>query len=237
MESGARLRVSETKLTVRHFDVTNMSHYVIPRGSSWLPAPSACAPAVSGTPSRPPPARDPGTNEHRSAPRDRHHGAEQPPSSRLLLLLQLHGSEVSSVGVDLTISSTSLGLPRAALALVKLQHLEERISEQDLPLVLDVGQLSGQVFFVHTHTAFVDGSIQHSSELEEVVFGKTDATMHEYLFLSTRLEHTGRTDLGAGPPSRPGCRTTRGCPQRRWRSRRCRRTFSGRRPGVLRPAR
>ena len=41
-QSGARLRVSETELTVRHFDVTNMSHYVTPRGSAWLQAPSAC---------------------------------------------------------------------------------------------------------------------------------------------------------------------------------------------------
>ena len=35
-QSGARLRVSETELTVRHFDVTNMSHYVTPRGSASL---------------------------------------------------------------------------------------------------------------------------------------------------------------------------------------------------------
>ena len=44
--------------------------------------------------------------------------------------------------LTMTISSTSLGRPERQLsALVKLQHLEERISEQDLPLVLDVGQL------------------------------------------------------------------------------------------------
>ena len=52
------MRVSETKLTVRHFDVTNMSRYVTPRGSSWLLAPFASPRAVSGTRPRPPPAQD-----------------------------------------------------------------------------------------------------------------------------------------------------------------------------------
>ena len=42
-------------------------------------------------------------------------------------------------------------------ALVKLQHLEERISEQDLPLVLDVGQL------VDIHSA--DGGHNAAGEL------------------------------------------------------------------------
>ena len=61
-----RLGVSEAELTVRHFDVTNMSRYVTPRGSSWLPAPFAFPRAFSGTRPRPPPARDPGSKKHRT---------------------------------------------------------------------------------------------------------------------------------------------------------------------------
>ena len=61
-----RLRVSEAEFTVRHFDVTNISHYVTPRDSSWPPAPSVSPPAVSGTPPRPPPARDPGSSGRRT---------------------------------------------------------------------------------------------------------------------------------------------------------------------------
>ena len=170
------------------------------------------------------------------AARDRHYGAQQPPGSRLLLLLQLHGSEVISVGAEHDHLQHLAGSSREQLsALVKLQHLEERTSEQDLPLVLDVGQLAdvhsadrghnvagkpspveGEVFFVqpddmdlHQHepsglvrlqgeetlslgsvhagrdksqrdgdVACVDGSIRQSSELEEVVLGTTDATLH-----------------------------------------------------------
>ena len=88
-------------------------------------------------------------------------GAEQHPDSRLLLLLQLHGSEVSSVGVDHDHLQHLAGSSREQLsALVKLQHLEERISEQDLPLVLDVGQL------VELHSA--DGGHDAAGELSPV---------------------------------------------------------------------
>ena len=85
-------------------------------------------------------------------------GAEQHPGSRLLLLLQLHGSEVSSVGVDHDHLQHLAESSREQLsALVKLQHMEERISEQDLPLVLDVGQL------VDIHSA--DGGHDAAGEL------------------------------------------------------------------------
>ena len=150
--SGARLRVSETELTGRHFDVTSISHYLSPRGSSWLP--SACPPAVSGTPSRPPPARDPGTNEHRSAPRDRHHGAEQPPGQPPPVAPAAAGKwGVLCWSWPWPSPAPCWVVPRTAL----------RPREAAAP---------------------------------------------------------GRADLGAGPPSRPGCRTTRGYPQRIWRSRR-----------------
>ena len=76
------------------------------------------------------------------AARDRHHGAEEPPGSLLLLLLQLQGSEVISFGAERDHLQHLAGWSREQLsALLKLQLLEERTSEQDLPLVLDVGQL------------------------------------------------------------------------------------------------
>ena len=76
------------------------------------------------------------------AARDRHHGAEHPPGSLLLLLLQLHGSEVISVAAERDHLQHLAGSSREQLStLLKLQLLEERTSEQDLPLVLDVGQL------------------------------------------------------------------------------------------------
>ena len=79
-----------------------MSRYVTLRGSSWLLAPFASPRALSGTRPRPPPARDPGSKKTTElAARDRHHGAEEPPGSRFLLLLQLHGSEVISVSVEI----------------------------------------------------------------------------------------------------------------------------------------
>ena len=82
------------------------------------------------------------------ATRDRHHGAEEPPGSLLLLLLQLQGSEVISVGAERDHLQHLAGSSREQLsALLKLQLLEERTSEQDLPLVLDVGQ------FVDVHSA------------------------------------------------------------------------------------
>ena len=54
--------------------------------------------------------------------------------------------------------------------LVRLQG-EEALSLGSVHTGRDKSQRDGDV-------AFVDGSIQQSSELEEVVFGKTDATVH-----------------------------------------------------------
>ena len=118
-------------------------------------------------------------------------GAEQHPGSRLLLLLQLQGSEVSSIGVDHDYLQHLAGLSQEQLSsLVKLQHLEERISEQDLPIVLDVGQL------VDIHSA--DGGHDAAGKLSPVEGQVFFVQPDDVIFISM-----GRTALSGCEERKP----------------------------------